>query len=267
MREAIEAKSWEECLDRLNEIELETAKAPTPLLYRGQSDSNWDLKTSLERRCPDRSFSLSEYYRLILSIAPEIRSFTGLNWELPDRGVALEEWVRHYDMFGGLKAYDYLVYLRHHNFPSPLLDWTGSPYIAAYFAFAWAGEGAEAVAIYAYSEMPNNLKRHSSAEPTIFAHGPIVSAHKRHFRQQSSYTACMIFDESDGWSFYPHQKLLEGGTVGQDVVWKIVIPISEREKVLRMFDKYNLNAFSLFDSEEGLMETLALRNIDLRRKR
>lgn len=264
MRQTIEVKSWQECLDQLDKIELETAEAPTPLLYRGQSDSNWDLKTSLERRCPNRSFGLSEYYRIILSIAPEIRAFTSLNWELPDSGIALEEWVRDYDI-RSLKAYDYLVYLRHHNFPSPLLDWTGSPYIAAYFAFAAAG--AEAVAIYVYSEMPNRIKRHSSAEPKIFPHGPIVSAHKRHFRQQSSYTACMKFDQPDGWSFYPHQKLLEKGPVGQDVVWKIVIPISEREKILRMFDKYNLNAFSLFDSEEGLMQTLAFRNIDLRRRR
>ena len=176
----------------------------------------------------------------------------------------MEKWARTYDNFSVLKAYDYLVYLRHHNFPSPLLDWTASPYVAAYFAFASAK--TDAVAVYVYCEMPNNIKNFSSDQPSIFQHGPIVAAHKRHFRQQSSYTVCMIFDNSRGWTFYPHQKLLETGPIGQDVVWKIVIPILEREKVLRMLEKYNLNAFSLFDSEEGLMETLALRNIDLRRK-
>jgi len=35
-------------------------------------------------------------------------------------------------------------------------------------------------------------------------------------------------------------------------------------KVLKILDSYNLNAFSLFGSEESLMETLAARELDLR---
>jgi hypothetical protein len=47
----------------------------------------------------------------------------------------------------------------------------------------------------------------------------------------------------------------------QDWLYKYTIPASEREKVLRKLDKYNINAYSLFGSEESLMETLALREI------
>src|SRR5262249_5053448 len=158
------------------------------------------------------------------------------------------------DGFRGLKAYDYLLYLRHHNFPSPLLDWTASPYIAAYFAFASAR--TDAVAIYVYCEMPKNFKQYNSDAPMIWSHGPVVHGHRRHFRQQSSYTVCLKFDAPNGWSFYPHQQMLERGIEGQDVVWKIIVPSSERTKVLNILDQYNLNAFSLFDTEESLMETL-----------
>jgi hypothetical protein len=37
-------------------------------------------------------------------------------------------------------------------------------------------------------------------------------------------------------------------------------------KVLKMLDKYNLNAFSLFESEESLMETLAVREMEFTAK-
>ncbi len=35
-------------------------------------------------------------------------------------------------------------------------------------------------------------------------------------------------------------------------------------KVQKMLDSYNLNAFSLFGSEESLMETMALRELHFR---
>jgi hypothetical protein len=52
----------------------------------------------------------------------------------------------------------------------------------------------------------------------------------------------------------------------QDVGWKIIAPASEQDKVMRILDRVNINEFSLFESEEGLMETLAVQEIDLRRR-
>jgi hypothetical protein len=39
--------------------------------------------------------------------------------------------------------------------------------------------------------------------------------------------------------------------------------ISERQKVLKILDEVNVNAYSLFGSEESLMETLAVRELFL----
>jgi hypothetical protein len=50
----------------------------------------------------------------------------------------------------------------------------------------------------------------------------------------------------------------------QDLRWKFNIPSTERLKVLRMLDSYNLNSLSLFGSEESLMETMALRELDFK---
>jgi hypothetical protein len=40
------------------------------------------------------------------------------------------------------------------------------------------------------------------------------------------------------------------------------MPGTERVKVLQTLDKYNLNAFSLFQGDEALLETIATRSID-----
>ena len=53
----------------------------------------------------------------------------------------------------------------------------------------------------------------------------------------------------------------------QDVLWKFTIPACEKLKVLELLDEYNLNAYSLFGSEESLMETMALKEVHFKRKR
>jgi len=45
----------------------------------------------------------------------------------------------------------------------------------------------------------------------------------------------------------------------QDMVWKFDIPSAERDSILNRLNEHNLNAFSLFDSEDALMETMWFR--------
>jgi hypothetical protein len=50
----------------------------------------------------------------------------------------------------------------------------------------------------------------------------------------------------------------------QAMLWKFEIPGAERLKVLRRLEEYNLNACSLFGTEESLLETLAIRAMAFR---
>jgi hypothetical protein len=89
--------------------------------------------------------------------------------------------------------------------------------------------------------------------------GEYVRAHARHFRQQSDYTICGAFDDrSGGWRFHRHDPVFWSHDK-QDYLWKFNFPSTERPKVLKSLDGYNLNAFSLFDTEETLLETVWLR--------
>jgi hypothetical protein len=154
--------------------------------------------------------------------------------------------------------YAYMAYLRHHGFPSPMLDWSKSYRIAAYFAFRHALHDGR-VSIYVYSERPARIKVGSSRDPYIYNLGPYVKTHRRHFLQQSHYTMCMVFQDGDPL-LIPHQRIFELSNRDQDLVWRFTMPATERAKVLTLFDEHNLNAFSLFGSEEALIETITFRD-------
>ena len=257
----LHVKCWEEFEEEIAKLEEPGRSRWDELWFRGQGNASWGLQTTLERRV-GATRSVGDYFRLINHIKPAIETFTGATFEMPDRG-SIDESARSYDLFHQfvLNCATYLAHLRHNGFPSPLLDWTGSPYVAAYFAFSRSA-GSD-VAIYVFRERPHNVKISGSTIPSIFSIGPIIKTHKRHFRQQSRYTLCAQF-ETDKWMFEPHDSGFGTGIKEQDFLWRFVIPASERRKVLRHFDKFNMNEFTLFDTEEGLMEMLAMREFDLR---
>jgi hypothetical protein len=195
-----------------------------------------------------------------MRVAPAVRAFTDEN--VPEHDRKLQDTFSDPDLFSGNGSFpseslsSYMVYLRHHGFPSPLLDWSRSPYVAAFFAFRDEDTRDGKRSIFAYCERPFRSKGGARGERQISTLGPDVRSHSRHFRQQSSYTFCHSFDDHNNrWLFDSHQAVFEHGSPWQDFLWKFDIPATERIKVLRLLDDYNLNAFSLFDSTETLLET------------
>ena len=266
--EQIDVHTWEEFeqeLQRLNalrsKIELDRATRPSHFLFRGQRVESWALESTLERRSR-KPWRLAEYFRLIAVAKPMIETFTARLWDMPDYP-QLRDWAKEYDnlKLTQFPGYDYFAYLRHHGFPSPLLDWSVSPFVAAYFAFANAQ--TERVAIFVYMEYAGHGKLGSSDHPQIVSFGPYVRSHTRHFLQQSQYTICAHYKEGEWW-YASHEQVFEQGSDTQDRLWKITVPASERLKALRQLDAYNLNAFSLFQTEEALLEMIATREIEIR---
>lgn len=239
------------------------------VLFRGHADSRWALTTTLERRGYDR-MEIAKYYRMIGRAQPQIESITGARFECPTYPEILKL-VESYDAFslglsgGRFPGYSFLIHLRHHGFPSPLLDWTRSPYVAAFFAFAAQAKGAKRRSIYAW--VPGRFRILGTNTPELKRLGPYVTTHRRHVLQQGDYTVCPTFTTAEmKWRFTPHEETIvsdKGSPPNR--LWKFNIPSRERLKVLGQLDEMNLNAYSLFGSEESLMDTMTLREMELHR--
>ncbi|MFI5330231.1 MAG: FRG domain-containing protein [Desulfobaccales bacterium] len=273
----IDLNSWEEFEERIKGLENErrNQEPSSEFLYRGQGRKSWELLTTLERH-GKKNLSFRDYFRLISIAKPQIESFTGSNWNIPSWPDGFDKLLKENKgsiLLGNIlnrsdDLISYMVDLRHHGFPSPLLDWSSSHYVAAYLAFNDVLQREEAVSIFVYCESITEYgeKWIGGDKPWIYRPEPYAKIAKRHYNQYSHYTVCVILDQKpDGeWKYAPHSKVFARNDPNQDVLWKFNIPFSERLNVLKQLDKNNINALSLFGSKESLMETMALREIYFR---
>jgi len=257
MLETIKLKSWsvfekiikKDLLDETQEVRV------GPYFYRGHSDATWHLKTTLERSV--EGLTLESYYHMIARIQPEIETFTERKWDLPKYQDYLIT-LRKYPFRMDEQVKIYMGYLRHFGFPSPLLDWTLSPFVAAYFAFRDVTNTAKSIAIYRFLASTNDKWELPLTDVAqIFPIYSSTQKNKRHHLQQSVYTICLKETNNEIY-FANHEEPQLVGDEGGDYIIKYELPASERITALHSLEAYNINVFSLIGSEESLLETLFL---------
>jgi len=261
-------ESWEDFKDQISKLEkVRSEISPADFmeklfgetLYRGQRDSDWALKTTLERMAPEY-LKVSKYYLLLSAIHRHIVTcgITGI----PNVVSGLDAIEKAIKEEYPLPSLALLIFLRHLGFPSPLLDWTRSPFVAAFFAFKDCK--SKDVAIYAFLERSVKSTMSTIDNPDRIVEmrviGEYVVTHKRHFLQQSNYTLCLAREcgshIAQEFAAYEAHLANNGEDFPEAIIIKFIIPGSEKNIALRELDKMNINAYSLFGSEEGLMETL-----------
>jgi len=229
--------------------------------FRGQANPAWELMNAIER---------TDFIHLYKGVEADFlaefqrgaRHYLG-NDETPHH---LIEW---------------LALMQHHGAPTRLLDFSKSPFIAAFFAFEqclvttdthiaiWAinmnflkRQAAERISQKYKQEMEenNNVVNESLFEKIFYANEDSFIFPVEPFRMNRRYSLQQSLFVSTANSYEPfmQQLLFLGDDITRSVI-KIELPAALQKEVIRDLQRMNLNRASLFPDLDGYAASLRLR--------
>lgn len=194
--------------------------------------------------------TLSGYYRFAHTAKTKIETLRDRSWQAPTPP-EFDKWLEEKETFihSDTPGFEHLAYLRHHGFPSPLLDWTASPYVAQFVAYNGCDpRRTDNVAIYCCSEYYEAGKIRSNDQPEIYKFGPYAKVHKRHVLQQSQYTICVEFDDNYKPIYANHEEVFKRNDKTQDRLWKFVFSISFKMEAIKKLNMMKCSLLSLLNA-------------------
>ena len=241
-----------------SEIFDSTDKSKHSYIWRGQRDSGWSLSSSLDRLFQRLNLLTARPDELEKLSAKHLRSF-----KLAARG------RRGPNPAVLAQNNDWWALGQHFGLATPLLDWTRSPFAAAYFAFEEQGleerklnGKSEFRAVYALDEIAIvgrdlELGEETSVEtgrlPTVEVIEAMSDENPRLVNQGGCFTRAPISVSIEQWV----ARAFEGSS--ERVLLKIEIPDDGRVACLRALNRMNINHLSLFPDLSGTSRSTNLK--------
>lgn len=230
-----------------------TVKGGDQYYFRGQRKSDWKLQTSFHRYSEKTGITMLDYLDKVI---PEVNYYVSATQN------------EHVDLSNEIQFGALLAKLQHHGFPTPLLDWTLSPYIAAYFAFKDVDphipdNSKVSISIFDINlwskiyTQPLNLRE---TTPFVSSFRPLAKNNPRMIQQMAVTTATNI---SDLTAHLTHC----GSTSGHVFLYNAELPVSERRVVMNELNLMGINSMTMFPDFDGICSSMKERffnNLDVK---
>ena len=222
------------------------------VLYRGQSDTKWKIETSLERHGKER-IGCNDYYL-------QIDAYKTLINPLIDRKFKREatragypfDFDQYKEGSWELPEMEYLAYLRHHGFPTPLIDWSRSLYVALFFACEDFNRTKTDGKVFVY--IPPKIRIGGNYVPDYRHIGRYVEVGKRHLAQQSEYLIPIVYTSE--WEFIPFKEVAERDENNHKII-EIEVNKSSKAKIMKDLNEMNINRYTMYMDQDSLIKSLA----------
>jgi hypothetical protein len=224
--------SWKRFKNYVSEL------SKSKYLYRGQKEP-WRLQTSFHRKGRYRisEFTNKDVKQLYKRLSAITSHYFDLN--TPDQNGS------------------FFNLLQHHGYPTPLLDWSYSPFVSAFFAFRdlpqnFEGEGNARVYIFdneAWQKKYPQIQHLDPPYPHLSVMEFIAIDNPRLVPQQAVTTVSNIVD-------IEAYLLQKSESDSAEYLVAIDIPANERESVMRDLRFMGITAGSMFPSIDGVCEEL-----------
>lgn len=227
-------------------------------IFRGQSNSNWVLESSLHR-----AFEEAQSIHKLKNGKEKQLKRSEHEQVMIDRfkcnaHLYLDHLPKPEDLLSWLSL------MQHHGAPTRLLDFSFSSYVALFFALE-SGEEDASVYCINHDAIRNNdneyfgknrpevysrvLEPHSSKDdPCLFAFEPTFS-NQRLLSQQGLFVATNTLESS-------HEEILGDYSIQNSDAIKIIIPAKKRLEGLQKLNKMNINSANIYPGLDGFCKSM-----------
>jgi hypothetical protein len=235
--------SWGRYFDLLETEVFPTSAPRHRYIWRGQRSRTWSLSSSL-----DRLFDKLNLLTAGPSILDQISANHLRSFQSAARG-------RRGLNPATLSENDWWALGQHFGLATPLLDWTRSPFAAAYFAFEELISNSEDYrVVYALDQDAVEQKNHELINGPSVEHGrlpviefidPMSDENQRLVSQGGIFTRAPIGTPVERWvaQFFENSP--------DPVLLRIEIPDTDRAACLRTLNRMNISHLSLFPDLSG----------------
>ena len=274
----------------------EQERAGRSLVYRGQANASWPLESTLYRRLRGQgnggtgNCSVQYYAARTERLHHALKQFGVVVPPPSTPGMTRSPSgaLQAPSYYGGV-APEYLGYLRQKGYPSPLLDWSESFYVALCFAFSGFlpdlpdlpdlkstseenREANEGVSLFSLERplptMPVDGLSEAAVGPPIVVEHPWRVEDLAHIAQHSVYTTAFCTaqpTEGMGESlicYGSHEEAMQKLKNGSDItnIRRFVLPLSELSEAEYYLRHANINPLALRHSVEAFLGTVAIKH-------